>query len=132
MKNQYARYYNENALLAKIRDFSLKAGQKVMYPVLILYYVLKSPQVNVKTKLTIAAALGYFILPADMIFDLTPILGFSDDLGVLIFTLIRISSAVTPEIKQLARKKMGELFKTIDDKQLNAIEKKYAGKSAGS
>ncbi|HOY52469.1 MAG TPA: DUF1232 domain-containing protein, partial [Prolixibacteraceae bacterium] len=70
MENLYARRYNERSLLAKIKRYAQKAGQQVIYAVLLLYYVMKDPGVVLKTKLTIAAALGYFIVPTDAIFDL--------------------------------------------------------------
>ena len=124
MGNSYSRYFNETALMAKIRKFYVKAGQKVIYAVLLLFYVFKNPGVEFKTKLTIAAALGYFIVPVDAVFDLAPILGYTDDLGVLVYTLVRISSLITPEIKHQARQKMNEWFPKIDSGQLIAVENK--------
>ncbi|HNZ67807.1 MAG TPA: DUF1232 domain-containing protein [Prolixibacteraceae bacterium] len=117
--------------MAKIRKYSDKAGQKVVYAVLLLYYVMKSPGVAFKTKLTIAAALGYFIAPVDAVFDLTPLLGFTDDLGVLVLALVKISSSITPEIRKKARQKMGEWFKKRNEKELLALEGKFSamGKS---
>jgi uncharacterized membrane protein YkvA (DUF1232 family) len=127
MDNSYSSHYNERSLFAKIRKFSISAGQQVIYTVLLLYYMMKSPHVNVKTKITIAAALGYFILPTDAIPDLAPIIGFSDDLGVLVFVLLQISKSLTPEIRQQARQKMAEWFNQVDEKQILAIEEKITG-----
>lgn len=126
MENLYARKYNERSLLAKIRRFARKAGQQVIYAVLLLFYVMKDPGVAMKSKLTIAAALGYFIVPTDAIFDLAPILGFTDDLGVLIYALVRVSSTITPAIKTRAREKLQEWFKTPDEKELLALEEKIS------
>ncbi len=81
-------------------------------------------QVSVKTKLSIAAALGYFILPADAIFDLAPLIGYSDDLGVLLFALSQVSSNITPEIRQKARRKLGDWFGEINDEELHDLEGK--------
>ena len=115
MENLFARKYNEKSLMAKIRKYSDKAGQKVVYAVLLLYYVMKSPGVAFKTKLTIAAALGYFIAPVDAVFDLTPLLGYTDDLGVLVLALVKISSSITPEIRKKARRN-GQWFKKRNEK----------------
>ena len=127
MDNSYSKHYNERSLFAKIRKFSVSAGQQVVYVVLLLYYLMKSPQVDLKTKLTIAAALGYFILPTDAIPDLAPLIGFTDDLGVLVFVLLQISKSITPEIRQLARQKLAEWFSQVDEKQILAIEEKISG-----
>jgi uncharacterized membrane protein YkvA (DUF1232 family) len=127
MDNNYSSYYNEKSLFAKIKKFSISAGQQVIYVVLLLYYLMKSPHVDVKTKLTIAAALGYFILPTDAIPDLAPLIGFTDDLGVLIFVLLQISKSITPEIRLQARQKLAEWFSQVDEKQILAIEGKING-----
>ena len=89
MQKKYSKYYSEKSLWEKIKKFSKVAGVQVVYAVLLLYYAMSSKNVDVKTKLFIAASLGYFILPTDAIFDLTPIIGYSDDLGVLLFAITK-------------------------------------------
>jgi uncharacterized membrane protein YkvA (DUF1232 family) len=122
MNSKYSTYFSETSLWEKIKKYSKDAGVKVIYAVLLLFYAMKDKSVGVKTKLGIAAALGYFILPTDAIFDLTPLIGFSDDLGVLLFALSQISSNITPEIKQKAKEKLREWFGEIDQAELNEIE----------
>jgi uncharacterized membrane protein YkvA (DUF1232 family) len=124
MKNYYARHYDEKTLQQKLREFSVKAGQQVVYSVLLLYYILKSPDIPFKKKASIAAALGYFILPFDVVPDLIPLIGFSDDLWILMYTLVQISTSITPEIKNQAREKMRKWFKKLDEKKLQVIEGK--------
>jgi uncharacterized membrane protein YkvA (DUF1232 family) len=119
----YSKYYSENGLWEKIKKVSKLAGTKVVYAALLLYYTMEDKNVSIKTKVSIAAALGYFILPTDAIFDFTPLIGYSDDLGVLLFTLARISSGITPEIKEKARIKLQNWFGEIDDSELKEIEK---------
>ena len=124
MENEYLKQYSEKSLWVKIKKFSKDAGIKVVYAVLLLYFVMESKNVGVKTKLSIAAALGYFILPTDAIFDLTPLIGYSDDLGVLLFALSQISSSITPDIKEKARQKLKDWFGEIDENELKDLENK--------
>ena len=124
INNEFSKYYSEKSLWEKIKKFSKAAGTKVIYAVLLLYYAMKDNSVSLKTKLFIAASLGYFILPTDAIFDLTPIIGYSDDLGVLLFALKQISSAITPAVKENARKKIEEWFTEIDEKEMTELEEK--------
>lgn len=126
MNNQYSKYYSEESLWEKIKKFSKAAGAKVVYAVLLLYYAMIDSKVSLKTKVFIAAALGYFILPTDAIFDLTPIIGYSDDLGVLLFALKQISSAITTDVKENARKKIAEWFSKIDENELIELEEKLS------
>ena len=126
MEGKYSKYFSEESLWAKLKKFSKTAGVQVVYAVLLLFYTMKDKNVSVKSKLTIAAALGYFILPTDAIIDLTPVIGFSDDLGVLLFALSQISSNITPEIKENARGKLKEWFGEVNEDELLDLEDKLS------
>ena len=78
---QYAGHYNENEFWEKLKKFARKAGIKVTYAALLLFYVLKSPGTSTKDRAKILGALGYFILPIDLIPDFIPIAGYTDDLA---------------------------------------------------
>ena len=124
MFKDFSKYYSEKKLWEKIKSASKVAGAKVVYAVLILYYAMTDSGMNIKNRLSIAAALGYFILPTDAIFDLTPLIGFSDDLGVLLFVLTQISSNITPEVLDKAKLKLDDWFGEIEEEDLQEIEKK--------
>lgn len=47
------------------------------------YYAMKDPATPVWAKALIASALAYFVFPLDAIPDLTPIIGYLDDAGVI-------------------------------------------------
>ena len=128
MNNRYSKYYSEKSLWEKLKKFSKLAGLKVVYSVLLLYYVMIDPGVSIKNKAVIAAALGYFILPLDAIPDLTPIIGFTDDLGVLLFALSQVSDSITPEIKARAKKQLEQWFGSVEENELNELEKQIGGK----
>ncbi len=124
MNGKYSTHFSEESLWEKIKRYSKQAGVKVIYAVLLLFYTMQDKSVGLKTKLSIAAALGYFILPTDAIFDLTPLIGYSDDLGVLLFALSQISTIITPEVKDKARAKLDDWFGEIDPKELQDVENK--------
>ena len=123
--NQFEKYFTESSMWEKIKKASKSAGIKVIYAVLLLFYILNDKTVGMKTKLSIAAALGYFILPTDAIFDLTPLIGYSDDLGVLIFVLTQVTTHVTPEIKAKAHTKLNEWFGEVSPGELQELEKTF-------
>lgn len=58
----------------------------------------------------IVGALGYFILPLDLIPDLVPLLGFSDDLAALVACVKALVSSITPKIKEKAKRKLETWF----------------------
>ena len=124
-KEKYTKYYSKQSLWNKLKAHAKIAGVKVVYTVLILFYAMESKNVNLRTKVSIAAALGYFILPTDAIFDLTPLIGYSDDLGILLFVLSQLASSITPEIKQKARLKVNEWFGEVDPSEISEVEVKF-------
>ncbi len=124
MNDKYSKYYSEKTLWNKIKKYSKSAGVTVVYAVLLLYYAMIDKTTSVRTRLMIAAALGYFILPTDAILDLTPLIGYSDDLGVLLFALTQISSIITLEIKEKARIKLSEWFGEVDNSEISQLESK--------
>lgn len=126
MNTDYSRYYSEISLWKKIKDVSKIAGVKVVYAVLLLFYALKDESMTLKKKVIIVAALGYFILPTDGILDLTPVIGFSDDLGVLLFAISQISSSINEEVRAKAMDKLSEWFGQIDEAELQDIEKSFS------
>ncbi|WP_167617564.1 YkvA family protein [Maribellus sediminis] len=123
---KYSKYFSRQSLWDKLKEQAKNAGLKVVYAVLVLFYTMESPDVKTKTKLSIAAALGYFILPTDAIFDLTPIIGYSDDLGVLLFVLSQIGKNVTPEIKEKAKAKLDDWFGNIETEAIREIDEKIS------
>lgn len=124
--DSFARHYNENSLFRKIRRYASIAGSKLIYPVLILYYVMIDSGTSIVNKMSIAAALGYFIFPLDALPDLTPVIGYGDDFAIIVFTLSRISSSVTDEITQKAKMRIAEWFPGINEEEFSRIEKEIA------
>ena len=114
----YAQVYNPSKLLEKLGKVAKKAGAKVVYAVLLLYYALLDGDVPLKDKAIVVGALGYFILPFDFIPDMLGPLGFSDDMGALILALKTIWCNITPKVKEQARQKLSEWFDEVDPEDL--------------
>lgn len=107
---KYQGNYSESGFWNKVRKVAGKAGAKVIYVALILYYELTDPAVSPKEKAIIIGALGYFILPLDLIPDAIPVLGFSDDLAALMAAYGYVKGHLTPEVKARAQSKLQEWF----------------------
>lgn len=116
---KYKGNYSESKLWDKVKSVAKKAGVKTTYIVLLLFYILKSPDVTKEDKAKICGALGYFILPLDLVPDAVPMFGFADDLSALAWALHTVWKNITPEIKQQAQKKLLELFPDVNTADLN-------------
>ena len=107
---QYKKFYSQNKFWNKIKKLGIKAGEKVVYNALLLYYLMKSPDVPLKHKGLIIGALGYLILPADIIPDAIPLLGFTDDLSAIYFVIKTVHNSITPAIRKQAEIKTSEIM----------------------
>ncbi|NDV66338.1 YkvA family protein [Bacteroides sp. 224] len=115
---KYEKEYSESKLLDKIVKFAKKAGVKTIYAVMLGYYVLQDENFPKEQKLLIIGALGYFILPIDLIPDAIPIVGFGDDLAALTYALWKVWAHVTPEIQEKARFKVESIFGKVKDEDI--------------
>lgn len=106
---QYAKYYNEQDLFKKIKGFSGKLSAGALYYFLVLFYLISSKDIPTKKKLLLFAALGYFILPTDLINDFLPAIGFSDDIAFLAYTVTLVNDYISDEIREKAIKKVAKL-----------------------
>ena len=122
---KFRKHYSDASLWDKLKRYSKVAGMKVVYPALLLQYMMKSDDVPLRAKLILSAALGYFILPIDFIPDFAPIIGFADDLGVLLLVLRQMAVYITPEIRKNAREHLHRWFGETDNMQLDLIDKEY-------
>ncbi|MCM3111702.1 YkvA family protein [Lederbergia lenta] len=104
------KHYSESKFINKIKKTGGKLAQKALYAGLVLFYALKSPKLPQRSRLVIFGALGYFILPIDLVPDFLPIIGLSDDAAILIAALGKLYEAIDEETKEQARKKMRDWF----------------------
>ena len=118
---RYGVNYSENGLLHKLSRAVHWANAKIIYAALLLYYVLRNDAVTMADKSKIYGALGYFILPTDMVLDLIPMVGYTDDMAALMWAIHTLTKNLTPEIKAQARLKLGEIVKDYDEKKIDEI-----------
>jgi len=127
MKNPFKKYikgFSEHGMWEKISKYAKKTGQQTIYTVLLLYYAFKRNDTPQWAKNIIIGTIGYFISPIDAIPDLTPIIGYTDDIGVLSFGLVTIACYVNKEVKSQARIQLGKWFKDFQEEDLKAIDEK--------
>lgn len=114
----YEKVYSESKFLKKLQRVAHIAGKKVVYAALLGYYLLADKNVPLQVKAKIVGALGYFILPIDLIPDAIPLAGYSDDLSALFWALISACEHITPEMEEKAKRKMLDWFDEIDEEDI--------------
>jgi uncharacterized membrane protein YkvA (DUF1232 family) len=115
----YASKFSQADFVEKIARIAKRAGAKLVYAALILYYTLQSDKISAANKAMIIGALGYMISPLDVVPDAIPIAGLTDDLAVLLFVLKKVWTDVDPEIQENARQRLSKWF---DDDEIDEIK----------
>lgn len=121
----YKDKFSQSAFLEKISRIAKRAGAKLIYVALILYYTLQSDKVSLKDKAIILGALGYLISPLDVVPDAIPIAGLGDDLAVLIFVLKKVWGEVNDDVRAKAKSKLSRWF---DEDELKDVDDLFSQK----
>ena len=99
-------------------------GVKLTYSALLLYYAYDRKDTPTWAKNIILGSLAYLVSPFDSIPDLTPFLGFTDDIGVLSFGLVTIACYINEEVRANAKEKVHRYFKVVDEEDLLEVDAK--------
>jgi uncharacterized membrane protein YkvA (DUF1232 family) len=123
--SKYERHYSDEGFWSKLKKVAVEAGLKVVYSGLTLYYALESPSTTLKDRAVIYGALGYLIFPIDAIPDFVPVVGYADDLGVLLFAAARVAMSIDSAVKQMAKDKLVDFFGegAVDQDEINEVNK---------
>jgi len=106
----FQKDYSDNNFWDKVKTYARVAGEGVLTPALKLYYSAQDSDTPVWAKGTIYGALGYLISPIDAIPDIVPIVGYSDDLGVLVAALAAVAFHIKEEHVAKTKETMKQWF----------------------
>jgi uncharacterized membrane protein YkvA (DUF1232 family) len=77
------------------------------------YYCAFDRQTPAHVKATLVGAVAYFVLPADLIPDVLPVIGYTDDAAMLAAAIRLVAAHITPDHREAARRKL-ESLREID------------------
>ena len=113
--NEFEQAYTDKGFWRKLQRYARLAGREVVEKALLLYYAMQEEKAPAWAKATIAGALGYFIVPTDAIIDLTPAVGYADDLGVLALAVAAVATYINDDVRRKAADKMRDWFGEPDE-----------------
>ncbi len=87
-----------------------RAGRMVpfMDEVVAAYYCALDQNTPMRVRMTLMAALAYFVMPFDIIPDMLVGIGFTDDIAVLMAALTAVRTHITPAHRIAAREALRE------------------------
>ena len=118
----YRNIFSENKFVDLVKTRASKVGTKALYTGLLLFHSYRRNETPIWAKNIIIGTLGYLITPIDLIPDLTPVLGYTDDLGVLSFGLVTIASYINKEVKEKATLNMDSWFPKWNREVIESVD----------
>ena len=100
-------------------------GYKLAYMALLLYHAFQNPKTPHWARNIVLGALGYLLTPIDTIVDVTPFIGYTDDIGILSFALVTISAYISDDVKINARKQLQSWVGELDMDSIHEVEKMW-------
>ena len=92
------------------RQLLKRAGRSIARPALEAMEMMLDPATPPQARFTLLAALTYLLVPTDLIPDLLPVAGFSDDLVAITAVMGLCRNHITPEIRQRAQRRLNQWF----------------------
>ena len=93
-----------------LRRLLVRAGRTLASPALEALELLLDPSTPSPACLTMLAALSYLLMPVDLIPDILPVAGFSDDLVALTAVIGVWRNHLTPAIQARAQRRLDRWF----------------------
>ncbi len=116
------------AVFKKIIAFAVKKvsdlGSQLVYTVFLMYHAYTRKETPNWAKNIILSSFAYLLAPFDAIPDLTPFLGYTDDLSVMMFGLVSISCFINEEVRLKAKTSLTKVCKNYDHALIEEIDKK--------
>jgi uncharacterized membrane protein YkvA (DUF1232 family) len=106
----YEKDFSSTSFWDKVKSQAAKAGKDLIEKGLVLYYTWDDDDTPMWAKATIVGALGYFISPVDAVPDVLPVVGYSDDLAVLVGAIATVAGSIKKAHKEAAKQKVDDLF----------------------
>lgn len=116
--HSYSDRYNPDEMWEKLKTQAAKAGHELVVMVLTMYYTIRdriqnsnvASDIPMTDVLLLAGAIAYFVCPADLIPDILPAIGYTDDMSALTFAYKKAYGIFTTAAKGTALEKTAELL----------------------
>ncbi len=100
-----------------------KGGYSLIYSALLLYYAFRRKDIPRWARSIVIGGLGYLLSPIDSIPDLTPLLGYTDDLGILSYALVLIAAYINDEVREKAKIRFHKLVhEPLSEQAIKSVE----------
>lgn len=120
----FRNFFQPGKFIGQIGALVRSMGVRTAYTGLLLFYAYNRKETPPWAKRIIVGLLGYLLAPVDAIPDLAPVIGYTDDIGLLSFGLVTIAAYIDNEVKSRARERMISWFPDLKPADIQAVDKK--------
>lgn len=106
----FTSHYSDSGFWEKAKGYAKVAGRAALEPALKMYYSATDKDTPLWAKTAIYGALGYFISPIDAIPDMLPVVGYTDDIAVLLAAAATVAVYIKEEHVQKAQQTLRQWF----------------------
>lgn len=108
------------SLRKKIRHIS----SSLLYAGLLMYYAFMRSETPAWAKRIIMGVFVYLFAPIDAVPDLTPVIGYTDDMGVMLYGLVLIAAYINDEVRQSARHTLETWIGPVEPEILRKVDER--------
>lgn len=120
--SQYRKYFSVKKFWDKIKNTGKQAGVKTVYLALLLYYAYSRKDTPYWAKSRILGTLGYFLFPFDLLSDIWPIIGYTDDVVALSLCVGTVAAFINEDVKKQSKKQLKIWFGDYNEGELPEVE----------
>lgn len=107
-----------SSLRKKIKHIS----SSLLYAALLMYYAFRRNETPAWAKRIVMGVFVYLFAPIDAIPDLTPVIGYTDDMGVMLYGLVLIAAYVNEDVRHSARRTLESWIGHVDPEYLRQVD----------
>jgi uncharacterized membrane protein YkvA (DUF1232 family) len=125
MKDLFEKYkgkFSELKLWTLLKTAARRLGTKAVYSALLMFYAYKRKDTPAWAKRIVIGTLGYLLAPIDAIPDLSPFIGFTDDIGILSIGVVAIAGFINDEVKEKARTQLEKWMGNYDEADVKEVD----------
>ena len=116
------RKLTSSTIIPTLRKMVRHVSAPLLYAALLMYYAFRRSDTPAWAKRIVMGAFVYLFSPVDAIPDLSPFIGYTDDLGVLMYGLVMIAAYISEDVRASARHTLSTWIGHTSESQLSKID----------
>jgi len=115
--------FHSSTIIQELRKKIRHISAPLLYSALLMFYAFKRNETPSWAKRIILGALVYLIVPVDAIPDISPVIGYTDDLGVLMYGLVMVAAYINDKVRSSARQTLQAWIGPVNESVLSKIDR---------